>query len=761
MKKDQGKQLRRFFLFMFAFVIALTIVNIPINVSAKAGNPEVKASKKTLYVGYESYKITVSNLAKGAAVTCKSDNPKVAKVDKSNRVTGLKQGKAKITVQIKQNGKSYKDSITITVKDPYVKITEYKDTMKVNTSKTWKAKVYGSKNTTLSWSSSDTSVASVNKNTGKLTAHSAGKVKVTVTAGRLKASKTVVVQDSDSAGTKKDDAKITTRQKDFVLQWDICPEVLPMESFDHFSIIEDDLPERPIWSTSDSELAQIDQDGWVSTGSKEGTVIIKARVGNKQISAAMLILTEENYTDYIYGYYKPTNHIEDNFELVEEDSTELVELIPTPIPETAPTPGQKPNASIAKPTPIITPKPGLTPVPEENKSDYTFDKSSEGITITGLKNKNLTNLVIPSEINGEAVVRIRSHAFLNLDNIQSIVIPDTVTAIEYEAIKACPNLESLTIPASVTNLRDVVDCPKLKYLTIGIEKVNGATFRSCKAIERITVLEGAKEISGFHYFSSLREVILPESMQVIAKNAFTYCINLQKINIPDGVEEIGSEAFAHCNNLTRCTISDSFSGNIDKYAFYDSSIGSIAGAYKYNCLAVLNENDRMLYELAQEIIQSEINPSDHNGLKVLAIHDWIVRNTEYDYDNYLHNTIPWSSYGAEGVLLNHRAVCEGYSEAFNLFMSLLDIPCHVVVGSAGGEGHAWNLVYLDGEWYHIDCTWDDPVPDRGPDNVGYYYCLLPDFLVEQMDRVWNRSQYPAANGTKWTDYVIDNFVVKY
>lgn len=762
MSSFEGKLSRKNLILVFAFIVVLIFVKSPIDASAKANSPQVESSKKTLYVGYKQYKITVSNLTKGATVTCESDNKKVAKVDKNNMVTGIIPGKATITVKIKQKGKTYKDKIAITVKNPYIKITNYADFIKVGSSKTWKAEVYGSTNTTLTWSTSDSSIATVNKQSGKLTALSVGKVIITAESGILKASKTVVVNASESTESEKEEPKEPKKGNDFVLKWDIYPEVLPVETTEQFCIVQDNLPSSPVWSVSDKNLANIDQDGWLNT-SDAGTVIVTARVGNKQISASLLILTEDDYTDYLNGDYRPSKDgIGDTLEIIEEDPTQMITPIPTLKPDVTISPEKNPDPVVTEPTPKvtpkITPKPVITPTPEKNTSGYTYTTTAEGLVITSLQDKNTKNAVIPREINGKKVVGIGKQTFSNLAELQSIVIPDTVTVIETEAIKDCSNLESLTIPTSVTKMSQINGCPKLKYLTIGMEEIDtyNSYFRNCIGLERITVLEGVKEIGGFCYLSNLKEVSLPESLQVISQYAFAECISLVRINIPDGVTEIGYNAFSKCNSLTSLSISDSFEGNIDEYALIDTPIESIAGAYKYGCEGILSDTEKVLFEKAQDIIISIITPSDNNGLKALAIHDWIVKNTEYDYDNYINGTVPPESYTAEGVLIYHRAVCEGYAETFKLFMDLLNIPCEIVLGNTSKGLHGWNLVYLDGEWYHIDCTWDDSVPDQGPDYVGYTYCLIPDFIMEQTDHAWIRSNYPAANGTKWTDYVNDH-----
>jgi transglutaminase-like putative cysteine protease len=117
--------------------------------------------------------------------------------------------------------------------------------------------------------------------------------------------------------------------------------------------------------------------------------------------------------------------------------------------------------------------------------------------------------------------------------------------------------------------------------------------------------------------------------------------------------------------------------------------------------------------------------------KVKAVHDWMVKNIQYDYDNYLANKIPFQSYQVDGAMLYGKAVCQGYADTFELFMDALGIECRTVIGEiydeqSGWIAHAWNTVRLDGVWYYIDVTWDDPVPDRGNSVHWYKYYLTTD-----------------------------------
>lgn len=97
--------------------------------------------------------------------------------------------------------------------------------------------------------------------------------------------------------------------------------------------------------------------------------------------------------------------------------------------------------------------------------------------------------------------------------------------------------------------------------------------------------------------------------------------------------------------------------------------------------------------------------------KALWCCEWLCDNVEYNYDiiNDTENKIKdkniiWRSYGA---IIKGSTVCMGYSEAFQMMMYKLDVPCTTVSGIVDNSGHEWNVACLDGINTHIDVTWSD------------------------------------------------------
>ena len=104
--------------------------------------------------------------------------------------------------------------------------------------------------------------------------------------------------------------------------------------------------------------------------------------------------------------------------------------------------------------------------------------------------------------------------------------------------------------------------------------------------------------------------------------------------------------------------------------------------------------------------------------KVKLIHDYIINNTSYD--------TKFVKSSAYDLLVEKEAVCEGYAlVAYRLFLAA-GLESRIISGEGNGEPHAWNIVKVDGKWYNIDLTWDDPITNTGRQVIRYDYFLKSD-----------------------------------
>ena len=106
-------------------------------------------------------------------------------------------------------------------------------------------------------------------------------------------------------------------------------------------------------------------------------------------------------------------------------------------------------------------------------------------------------------------------------------------------------------------------------------------------------------------------------------------------------------------------------------------------------------------ELYKKSFLSGINQNTDDYTKIKYTYEYIIKNTEYDVDSVQNQNIL-------SVFINGRSVCQGYAKAFQYLSGELGIQSTLVVGYVGdNEGHAWNMVKCNGQYYYIDCTWGD------------------------------------------------------
>ena len=138
--------------------------------------------------------------------------------------------------------------------------------------------------------------------------------------------------------------------------------------------------------------------------------------------------------------------------------------------------------------------------------------------------------------------------------------------------------------------------------------------------------------------------------------------------------------------------------------------------------------------------------------KEKAIHDYIVLNSSYS------KNITSDSYTIRNLITNKNCVCEAYAYTFQMLCSFAGIECEIITGVLTGEDHGWNLVKLDGQYYHIDVTSDDPVPDK-EGRILYNYFNLTDEEMSKSHK-WNTTDFPKCEASKYNYYIYNNLVVE-
>ena len=129
--------------------------------------------------------------------------------------------------------------------------------------------------------------------------------------------------------------------------------------------------------------------------------------------------------------------------------------------------------------------------------------------------------------------------------------------------------------------------------------------------------------------------------------------------------------------------------------------------------------------------------------KLLAVHDKMVENYKYDYSATSDDILPFHAYG---IFKNNTAVCQGYAQAYYMILRELGIEANFC--RSDSINHLWNYVKLDGKWYHVDVTWDDP---NKTDNISAAY--HSNFLLSDDKRFQNIKNSFSDAEHDWIAYL--------
>lgn len=164
--------------------------------------------------------------------------------------------------------------------------------------------------------------------------------------------------------------------------------------------------------------------------------------------------------------------------------------------------------------------------------------------------------------------------------------------------------------------------------------------------------------------------------------------------------------------------------------------------------------ERAALEAAKRLLNElEIDSMDRCGEKAQTIHDWIVANCSYDMAGLTQkysspSPDSYSPYDGKFMLLEKTGVCDSYAQAYWLLLQMSDVPCSMMAGVMldNGQPHAWNLVYLDDHWAHVDTTHDDPVPDEPGRICEDYYDKTDKEMAK--NREWVKELFPNSEFTE-------------
>lgn len=161
---------------------------------------------------------------------------------------------------------------------------------------------------------------------------------------------------------------------------------------------------------------------------------------------------------------------------------------------------------------------------------------------------------------------------------------------------------------------------------------------------------------------------------------------------------------------------------------------------------VINQMQTAIDATADKLVQEAAGKSS-TFEKLKVFHDYLVLNSSFEFSSgdQSYNTSIYNAFGSGEPQGNIQ--CNGYAKAMQYLCDKAGIVSMVVTGeSAEGASHAWNVVDVDGKWYNIDCTWDDPLMDPANyKNIRYNFFLVPDKWIHNVTHM-HVNQHKLSSG---------------
>ena len=161
-------------------------------------------------------------------------------------------------------------------------------------------------------------------------------------------------------------------------------------------------------------------------------------------------------------------------------------------------------------------------------------------------------------------------------------------------------------------------------------------------------------------------------------------------------------------------------------------------------------------KFAKDNVDSILAGAETEYDKVKNIHDWMILTYDYAYSDTYNS----KSHSAYGMITNGRGVCSAYTLLFDILCRTAGLNTRIVfsektyaVTGSTFNLHCWNMVEVDGRWYHIDVTWDDQ-PHLGNGIVYNYFLKSSDYFLKN-SHLWDDREegfgtpYPEATRNHW------------
>ena len=325
---------------------------------------------------------------------------------------------------------------------------------------------------------------------------------------------------------------------------------------------------------------------------------------------------------------------------------------------------------------------GASEAATEKVGDYTWTYDIYGDTVviqkdgasTAVSPKPNGSLTIPSSLGGKSKIQLGARALRNCTGLNTVTMPASVTNIHAYAFDGCSGLKSFTVAndnayyKAVSGLLLTKDGKKLVHGVTGsvtipsnVTSIGAGAFDSMSGLTSVTIPSGVTSIGAYAFngCSGLKSVTIPSGVTTITPYAFFSCSGLTSVTIPDSVTHIGMQAFYNCRSLTNVTIPDSVT-SIEENAFSCCDVlksvllpGHLEGKIDSSVFAGCNSKlevtyrDTPVYTVANGSLTKVTNPG--NATRVI-VPDGVTRIEQYAFSQVganvaelvTHVTIPSS-----------------------------------------------------------------------------------------------------------------------
>ncbi|MFC4804072.1 transglutaminase domain-containing protein [Filifactor villosus] len=158
--------------------------------------------------------------------------------------------------------------------------------------------------------------------------------------------------------------------------------------------------------------------------------------------------------------------------------------------------------------------------------------------------------------------------------------------------------------------------------------------------------------------------------------------------------------------------------------------------------SVSKQDAQAVHNYINKWVENNITSGMTEEEKVRRIHDSIITNFEYKKGDRNKKVKGYVAHSSAAMVFGGGGVCQSYAILFDKMATRAGLQTRYITGTVhiGGE-HAWNMVKIGSNWYHIDTTWDDPI--NNSDRIYYDYYLKGDEDMSKTHR-WNRLKYAKA-----------------